>query len=487
MKARVALILVGGIIWCAPALAEKHSHEWDFARHVLKHGHISLANEMISQGLKKNSSCAELHYFRGCLRASENQYLEALSDQSQAIELAKNNLLKSKAYLSRALLNAALNRVVEAENDFKKALEFGPDFDEANLEYGNFLARTNRAEEAEPHLEKASNPSKETLAEARFYDIDQILKQNRTEDFLKEASEHIVLNDSKAAIKILNKGIERFPNNVEMYSVRGPLLAQQKNYGAAIKDYDKVIELAPRRSEFIKAGAYLNKALLEKLNKKYQDADTNFKLAVLTDPWHSISYIEYGQFLIEQKRSLEALSYLEKAKILLYGHGPKSIIDRLEVLLTKANRISEQEFDKAMAVLNQGIGKQPKCGELYQLRAELLSQYKKSSEAFTDIEKAIEFAKDNRSKALAFCSKAVTASLLYRRPEAEDDFKKSIELDSEIYQSNFEYGKFLFYSNSMPEAVIFLEKAKSLMTDCKVTDKLEEIDKFLQIARRKDK
>ncbi len=152
---------------------------------------------------------------------------------------------------------------------------------------------------------------------------------------LKQVDDLLSINENDKAIAVLNKAIKKEPKNAELFSMRGPLLAEKKHFKAAVSDYNSVIQLASNKEHFMLAGAYVNKALIENLWKKFRDAERDFKKAIAADPKLSIAYLEYGKFLIQSKRYSEAVSHLEMAKKLMIGGAPKKNIDEIDKLIER--------------------------------------------------------------------------------------------------------------------------------------------------------
>lgn len=156
-------------------------------------------------------------------------------------------------------------------------------------------------------------------------------------DYAKRAIELFQINDTKGAIKILNEGISKEPKNVELYLIRGPLFGQLGKNKEALSDYNKVIGLDESKSQkFFLASAYYNRAILESNDKLVAKAEADFKKAIEIDPRLSLAYVDYGQFLINQKKYSDAITYIEKGKKIINGAAPDEVLKRIEVLLSKA-------------------------------------------------------------------------------------------------------------------------------------------------------
>ncbi len=157
-----------------------------------------------------------------------------------------------------------------------------------------------------------------------------------THSTLKEVDDLLSINERDKAISVLNVGIKSDPKNPEFYSMRGPLLAEKRQFKAALNDYNSVIKLATKKDHFMLGGAYTNKALIENLWKQSKDAERDFKKAIQVDPKLPISYLEYGKFLMQENRTSEAVPHLEMAKKLMTGGASKKSLAEIDKLIEKA-------------------------------------------------------------------------------------------------------------------------------------------------------
>lgn len=156
-------------------------------------------------------------------------------------------------------------------------------------------------------------------------------------DFVKKALDLNQINDTKGAIAILDKGITEEPINAELYSLRGPLLANIGKYKEAMKDHNMVITLATdKKSKLILSNAYLNRGLIEIKWNKPRKAEADFKKSLEVDPRLFITHLEWGKLLLSQDRKAEAIKHFKKAQQQMVGAASDKSLENVDKLLKKA-------------------------------------------------------------------------------------------------------------------------------------------------------
>jgi tetratricopeptide (TPR) repeat protein len=76
---------------------------------------------------------------------------------------------------------------------------------------------------------------------------------NSAQDYINKGYEHILDEDYEAALKDFNKAIEIDPRSVEAYNNRGIVLGIMGNHYRAIQDFNMAIDLKPFDSEAYKS------------------------------------------------------------------------------------------------------------------------------------------------------------------------------------------------------------------------------------------
>lgn len=153
------------------------------------------------------------------------------------------------------------------------------------------------------------------------------------EDYMLKASEFVLENNSQGAIEVLSEGIEKHPNNGDLYSMRGVhhhLIGKNEE---SLKDHEKAIELTNDKLRL--ASMYTNKAISEIALKQPENAERDFKKAPEYKEPYYITHLEYGKFLLDQGRKEQAVEVLKTARINLAKVGPANYFDEADALLKK--------------------------------------------------------------------------------------------------------------------------------------------------------
>ncbi|HJH55917.1 MAG TPA: tetratricopeptide repeat protein, partial [Brachyspira hyodysenteriae] len=85
---------------------------------------------------------------------------------------------------------------------------------------------------------------------------------------LKEKIKQLVFSKKvEEAIKLVNRAIEEYNNDEDLYFNRGILYSMINMHNESIEDFDKVIKLNPKNVE-----AYFNRGILKSKLKKYEES-----------------------------------------------------------------------------------------------------------------------------------------------------------------------------------------------------------------------
>ncbi len=128
---------------------------------------------------------------------------------------------------------------------------------------------------------------------------------------IDEAKYHYLTNDSKNALAILDEGIVKFPANVIMYEDRSNVRLKLKDKTGAIKDLDKVIELA---SHYV-WGFYKRGELKEKL-KDFTGALDDMDKAMNIDPGFAQGLYKKGLIYKEIKNYKDAAETIYQSAVI---------------------------------------------------------------------------------------------------------------------------------------------------------------------------
>jgi tetratricopeptide (TPR) repeat protein len=135
------------------------------------------------------------------------------------------------------------------------------------------------------------------------------------EDYVKQADDEALKGNRKEAIELYSKAIDLLPTNAYLYSVRGALYIELKNFTSANKDFDTAIALDSNCSK-----CYYGKGLSELGSLDYQLAVKYFSDA--------ISLEKNPQF------------YLARGTAYMKSHNYKAAVDDFTQTIDINNQIS---------------------------------------------------------------------------------------------------------------------------------------------------
>jgi len=439
----------------------------------------------------KDPNPAGPHLAKGSVLFEQGKVQASLDEYDKAINASSSPNYQSFAYVCKGLIKYSSKLQDDYLLDFKKAVELAPSSPTANREYGEHLLKDGQRELGIRHLElakemylngmkKVKSGDKDTLSQQANSDvirIDTLLKMAKSGYRKKspaytEARNLIENRESAKAMEVLNNGILENPANGELYQLRGELYFEKHNYQEAFANAQKAVELAGDNNS--KSVALLGKAKAESYLQMIEDADRDYKEAIELDPNNHMCQCIYGEFLLTQHRTLESIPYLQKASDLAHANNLDGVDDidklleiaknaKVNAIFYKAKDLSRlNKDDEAMKILDQGIIENPDATQLYYLRGAIFAYQKKYPEAIKDQDKVIEMSKDKFLKAGAYLNKALIAVSLKIDADAEEFFKKALELEPSLEEAHLKYSEFLAGKGRNEESADHSQKALQL-------------------------
>ena len=208
-------------------------------------------NKVIKQS-KDNVVIAAAYYNRGNAYFRDNQFDLAKKDYDFVI----NNLSPdyAEAYNARALVftnNKTKEDDTKALNDFNKAIELNPNFEDAYYNRGKFYGRSGDQISAISDFELLINIDSSNYEYYYYLALaagQQWIKTNETQE------EYYIL-----ALQSLNKCIEINGTFADAYLDRGSLYGMKHNFIDGVNDYSKVIALDPNniKAYYFRGLAYM--------------------------------------------------------------------------------------------------------------------------------------------------------------------------------------------------------------------------------------
>jgi tetratricopeptide (TPR) repeat protein len=162
-------------------------------------------------------------------------------------------------------------------------------------------------------------------------------------------------------------------NTHECYNELGISYMENSNYPAAIESFEKVIEINPQF-----ATGYSNLAMCYTKSKDYIKAETSHLKALEIMPNNPIIRINYGVYLIKNKK-------YQRAKDILYPVIVENESMYYAELYIGVAHYFKDEFNSALIHYNRAIGINPDFPDLYYYRALLLYRKGEYNNSINDL------------------------------------------------------------------------------------------------------
>jgi tetratricopeptide (TPR) repeat protein len=369
---------------------------------------------------------ADYNYFRGHAYGMKGQYDQAIADFTNAIELSHQTIADPNTdikesvsirlvlyliYDSRGQAYLRKGQYDQALSDANKAIELAPKYAYAYLLKGDACESLKRTKEA---IEAYKNYIKYSQDVAQIKEVKkqiaELEKQKRGQeadygdevtDLLTKGYDFFNKGQYDQAITYANKVLERDPQSVGAYALRGDAYLKKGQYDQAITDFSKVLERDPKSAESygMRGEAYFLRG-------------------------------QYDQAIADYTKAIE-LSHPDLAKI---------------YVLRAAAYDSKAQYDQVLSDANMAIKLDPKSAKAYGLRGEAYSRKGQYDQAIADYTKVIELAHQ---------------IIADPNPDIGDWVWISMELDS-IYHSR---GKAYFRKGQYNQALSDANKAIELGLD----------------------
>jgi tetratricopeptide (TPR) repeat protein len=262
----------------------------------------------------------------------------------------------------------------------------------------DLLNRLSKVVEKPDYLEDKKEKLEDDL------EVDDIISNANKKDTLEEK------------IAYLSLGIDKYPENANLFHLRGYYFNEFKKYEEAIKDNDKVLEFDSNYSM-----AYNNRGFAKNNLKQYEEAIKDYDKAIELDPNYPAAYYNRGCTKNELKQNEEAIKDFDKAIEL----DPNDSLAYNNIGLAKNNL---KQYEEAIKDFNKVIELDTNNSAAYNNRGSAKNNLRKYEEAVQDFDKAIELDANNpnplRHKGFALIK-------LGKFEDAEKSIKKAIELDNE--------------------------------------------------------
>ncbi len=362
------------------------NERFEEARRLLRGGYLETALASVQQGLKAAPRSVEGLNLLGVIYLQKGDYAEAQAEFERALEM---NARSTETHNNLGSAYYAQKKLDLAEQEFLKTLGYEPANRDANYNLSLILLAKGDAQGAITHLRRvrpADDPAVLfTLAEAYF-------RAGQAQKGLETAT-------SLSA---------RAKNDVRAHFTLGVLLASQKQYAAAVHEFEAADALQPGTFEILHD---LGQAYLR--SQKYDKAEEVLQRATRLKPDSAETLYLLAQIYVDQRKDAQALELLLRARKL----SPQNtdiifLMGRLGMM--------QSYFEDAIPVLEEGVKIDPKRADLHAALGECYFTVGKVDRAIQEFETLIKL--DPSAPSYAFMG------LCYRHLGRFDEAKKEFNL-----------------------------------------------------------
>ncbi|MBC3757045.1 tetratricopeptide repeat protein [Hyunsoonleella sp. SJ7] len=294
-------------------------------------------------------------------------YYKAYDDPSEVFDKI------AKAYM-------AIGNYDKALKHFESAIETNPDDVLTKYEFAKLLSKTKNFETAsllfkELITKHKDNPNyhyelglvleqlKDSLAQQSFHRA-FALDSTHQKAIYKIAKHHLQKRQYAKVDMLVEKGLETYPNNVELLSLKAQNLFWQQEYRKAIPWFEKLIELG-ETSEFV----YEKLSACHVKHFKYADA-LKYKLEVLKfNPDDAMTNYTIGAYYLELQDYEKAEDFLSKA-LLVLGRPLHNEYGKLTTALSY-----QKKYPEAIKAIKKAIREAPEIEWPHLRLALILEKY----------------------------------------------------------------------------------------------------------------
>ncbi len=224
---------------------------------------------------------------------------------------------------------------------------------------------------------KGPDPERSIMACSAIIKAGRETKKNLAAAYSNRGNSYIKKGEYGQAIADYGKAIELNPKYAEAYGGRGAAYSNTGEYGRAIADFDKAIALKPKNAD-----AYRSRGFAYAGKGDYERAIADYDKAISLDPESVLSHYRRALAFAAKGDDASAITAYRMA----IGLDPKQAMGSNEL---GAAYIRKGELDSAIAALDKAINVNPENAEAYGNRG--LARLKKGDYegSVADLDKAI--------------------------------------------------------------------------------------------------
>jgi type IV pilus assembly protein PilF len=219
-----------------------------------------------------NVKMAEGYYMKGVSYLQKKNYELALVEFQRSIQTDKKN---KNAYFALGYVSATMSKFADAQRYYEAALDIDSNYSEAYNALGDVYSRQERWQEALKAFNKALENKLYTTPHITYINIARVYMAQKNYDKAIEAyrdSKRFANYDStiyelgtalfnagkiKESISEFREGVSLSPANADIRYGLALALLKDNNKKAALVEFKKVVELAPKSDLALKAKDYI--------------------------------------------------------------------------------------------------------------------------------------------------------------------------------------------------------------------------------------
>lgn len=229
------------------------------------------------------------------------------------------------------------------------------------------------------------------------------------------------LEDYIGAEDDASKAIELNPFLTDAWEVRGVARQNLGRDADAIADYDHALELLPRNRQLL-----FNKALAQQGTNDIAGADSTFTTLLRYYPGFDNGYLGRARLRLEQSDTVAALADIDKA-LEINKNATNGYVMRADIAIHRA-----QDYEAALADMNEAVKLQPRYAGLYINRAFLRYNLNDYFGAMADYDYALQLDPLN---SVALFNRGLLEAEVSANDRALEDFTRVLDLNPDDYRA----------------------------------------------------
>ena len=286
-------------------------------------GQAHRAQELLVQYQRDHGPNAHVAEVLAPIYLEEEKYEEALA-QYEILESASEDSLNIQVKIALILIEQ--KHFVEAAKKLEAILVEAPDSDKIRFYLAAVYEEMKRPDKAVGHFQ-AVPPESEFYGEAVIHGS-YLLKQskhiNEAESFAKKAFETrkdipqiyavyaSILDekkDYKTALKVLNEGVKKFPDQAQLHFYLGTIADRLGDKKTVVENMKLVVKIDPNHVQGLNYLAYT----YSEMNEQLDEAETLVKRALALEPKDAFVMDTYGWILYKKGDTSGSIRILEAA------------------------------------------------------------------------------------------------------------------------------------------------------------------------------